>query len=102
LCSSYFPLGVSQLPGHNNHQLHASHQSPILKQRTKKPAVKVLAVKRPMKKGSLASINAAAIGAPEAGGEHAREVFVEMPKRYALSFSLRSELQWSLILCAAM
>jgi hypothetical protein len=26
LCSSYFPLGVSQLPGHNHHQLHASHQ----------------------------------------------------------------------------
>jgi hypothetical protein len=26
LCSSYFPLGVSQLPGHNNNQLHASHQ----------------------------------------------------------------------------
>jgi hypothetical protein len=25
LCSSYFPLGVSQLPGHNHHQLHASH-----------------------------------------------------------------------------
>jgi hypothetical protein len=25
LCSSYFPLGVSQLPGHNNHQLHARH-----------------------------------------------------------------------------
>jgi hypothetical protein len=27
LCSSYFPLGVSQLPGHNNHQLHARHQA---------------------------------------------------------------------------
>jgi hypothetical protein len=26
LCSSYFPLGVSQLPGHNYYQLHASHQ----------------------------------------------------------------------------
>jgi hypothetical protein len=26
LCSSYFPLGVSQLPSHNHHQLHASHQ----------------------------------------------------------------------------
>jgi hypothetical protein len=26
LCSSYFPLRVSQLPGHNNNQLHASHQ----------------------------------------------------------------------------
>jgi hypothetical protein len=25
LCSSYFPFGVSQLPGHNHHQLHASH-----------------------------------------------------------------------------
>jgi hypothetical protein len=28
LCSSYFPLGVSQLPSHNNHQLHARHQRP--------------------------------------------------------------------------
>jgi hypothetical protein len=27
LCSSYFPLGVSQLSGHNHHQLHASHQA---------------------------------------------------------------------------
>jgi hypothetical protein len=27
LCSSYFPLRVSQLSGHNHHQLHASHQS---------------------------------------------------------------------------
>jgi hypothetical protein len=27
LCSSYFLLGVSQLSGHNNHQLHASHQA---------------------------------------------------------------------------
>jgi hypothetical protein len=27
LCSSYFLLGVSQLPGHNHHQLHASHQA---------------------------------------------------------------------------
>jgi hypothetical protein len=25
VCSSYFPLGVSQLSGHNHHQLHASH-----------------------------------------------------------------------------
>jgi hypothetical protein len=24
LCSSYFPLGVSQLSGHNHHQLHAA------------------------------------------------------------------------------
>jgi hypothetical protein len=30
LCSSYFPLGVSQLPGHNHHQLHASHQLPMI------------------------------------------------------------------------
>jgi hypothetical protein len=30
LCSSYYLLGVSQLPGHNNHQLHARHQYPIL------------------------------------------------------------------------
>jgi hypothetical protein len=27
LCSSYFPLGVSQLHGHNHHQLYASHQA---------------------------------------------------------------------------
>jgi hypothetical protein len=27
LCSSFFPLGVSQLPGHNHHQLHARHQT---------------------------------------------------------------------------
>jgi hypothetical protein len=27
MCSSYFLLGVSQLPGHNNHQLHARHQA---------------------------------------------------------------------------
>jgi hypothetical protein len=27
LCSSYFLLGVSQLPGHNNHQLHARYQA---------------------------------------------------------------------------
>jgi hypothetical protein len=27
LCSTYFRLGVSQLPGHNHHQLHAIHQN---------------------------------------------------------------------------
>jgi hypothetical protein len=32
-----------------------------------------------MKKGSLVAINAAAAAVPDAGGEHAHEVFVEMP-----------------------
>jgi hypothetical protein len=31
LCSSYFSLGVSQLSGHNHHQLHASHHGVLLK-----------------------------------------------------------------------
>jgi hypothetical protein len=30
LCSSYFPLGVSRLPGHNHHQLHASHHPTMI------------------------------------------------------------------------
>jgi hypothetical protein len=36
--------------------------------------------------GTLAAINAAAATASEAGGEHAREVFIEIPERYAFSF----------------
>jgi hypothetical protein len=40
-------------------------------------------VKRaPAKKGSLVAINAVAAAVPMAGGEHAREVFNEMPERY--------------------
>jgi hypothetical protein len=48
--------------------------------------VKVVAVKRPMKKGSLAAINAATAAVADAGGEHAHEVFVAMPERYTFSF----------------
>jgi hypothetical protein len=44
-----------------------------------------------VKKGSLAAINAAAAAAPVAGGEHAREVFAEMPERY-ISLFLSCEL----------
>jgi hypothetical protein len=36
LCSSYFPLGVSQLFGHNHHQLHASHHA--LKYPSRRPS----------------------------------------------------------------
>jgi hypothetical protein len=45
---------------------------PIPKQRTKKSAVKVAAVIRLMKKGSLSAINVAVAATPDAGGEHAR------------------------------
>jgi hypothetical protein len=56
---------------------------PIPKQRPKKPATKPPVVKRaPAKKGSLEAINAVAAAVPMAGGEHAREVFNEMPERY--------------------
>jgi hypothetical protein len=44
-------------------------------------------VKRaPTKKGSLAAINAATGAAPVAGGEHAHEVFDEMPEMYVSIF----------------
>jgi hypothetical protein len=55
---------------------------PIPKQRLKKRATKPPVVKRATKKkGSLAAINAAAAATLVAGGEHAREVFDEMPER---------------------
>jgi Flp pilus assembly protein CpaB len=53
---------------------------------------KVLALKRPIKKGSPAAINAAAAAALEACEEHARVVFAKMPERYTFSLSLRSAL----------
>jgi hypothetical protein len=74
---------------------------PIPKKRAMKPMAKVPAVKTPMKKGSLAAINAAASAAPAAGGEHTREVFVEMPERYTFSFFSPVRIAVSLICCAA-
>jgi hypothetical protein len=46
LCSLYFPLGVSQLSGHNHHQLHASHHAPTLRvhmDATLQPARRIIA-----------------------------------------------------------
>jgi hypothetical protein len=40
----------------------------------------------PGKKGSLTAINVAAAAGPVAGGEHAREVFDEMPEMHISIF----------------
>jgi hypothetical protein len=59
------------------------HVRPVAKtpipKRTKMPALKNAAAKRPMKKASLATINAAVATASEADGDHAHEVFVDCP-----------------------
>jgi hypothetical protein len=66
--------------------------TPIPKQRPKKLATKPPMVRKPSgKKGSLAATNAAAAAAPVDGGEHACEVFAEMPERY-ISLFLSGEL----------
>jgi hypothetical protein len=64
---------------------------PIPKQRPKKPATKPQVVKRaPVKKASLAAINAVAAAAPVAGSGHTREVFNEMPERcVSIFFSVK-------------
>jgi hypothetical protein len=64
----------------------AAKTPPIPKQQAKKPAMKVAAVKRLMKKGLFAAINAAAVAAmPDADGDHAHKEFVDLPERYTFS-----------------
>jgi hypothetical protein len=62
----------------------AAKTSSIPEQQAKKLAVKVAPVRRLMKKGSLVAFNEAVAAAPGAGGEHAHEVFVEMPAEIVL------------------